>query len=81
MPLTNALELHFDDLSGSVKLHNYTYVLCNADWAPTNLSPFDYLQGFTQGKFMQYRNSSVAKTKYVHYQAFAGTGSMPRISE
>ena len=79
--VTNMMELHFDDLSGSVKNYNYTYILCNADWTPTNLSPFDYLQGFTQGKFMQYRNSSVAKTKYVHYQALLPEqGCMPKLS-
>lgn len=65
----SGLELHFDDLGGGIKNYNYTYVLCDANWQPANLSPFDYLQGFTQGKLMQYRNSSVAKTKYVHYQA------------
>ena len=65
----SSLELHFDDLGGGIKNYNYTYVLCDANWQPANLSPFDYLQGFTQGKLMQYRNSSVAKTKYVHYQA------------
>lgn len=78
---SNMMELHFDDLNGSVKNYNYTYVLCNADWTSANLSPFDYLQGFTQGKFMQYRNSSVAKTKYVHYQALLPEQScMPKIS-
>ncbi|MFT4154694.1 DUF5103 domain-containing protein [Parafilimonas sp.] len=66
---TGSLELHFDDFSSNIKNYNYTYVLCDADWQPANLSPFDYLQGFTQGRLTQYRNSSVAKTKYVHYQA------------
>src|SRR6201989_1516370 len=66
---TMVMQLHFDDLDGGIKNYNYTYVLCNADWTPVDLSPFDYLQGFTQGRLNQYRNSSVAKTKYVHYQA------------
>ncbi len=64
-----ALELHFDDLDGNIKNYNYTYQLCDADWQPADLSPLDYMQGFTQGRLNQYRVSSIAKTKYVHYQA------------
>src|SRR5487761_2674753 len=65
----SALELHFDDLDGYIKNYYYTYQLCDADWQPVNLSPFDYLKGFTQNRVSQYRVASLAKTKYVHYQA------------
>lgn len=64
-----AAELHFDDLDGYVKSYNYTFVMCNADWQPADVNPFDYLQGFLQGRFTQYRASAVAKIKYVHYMA------------
>lgn len=64
-----ALELHFDDLDGYVKNYSYTYQLCNADWTPVDLSPFDYIQGFTQNRLTQYRASSIATTSYIHYQA------------
>ena len=63
------LELHFDDLKGGVKTYNYTFMLCNEDWQPANLSVFDYIDGFSQGRLGQYRASSVAKVKYTHYQA------------
>lgn len=63
------LELHFDDLDGRVKNYFYTFQLCNADWSPVNLSTFDYLKGFSQIRINQYRQSSIALTKYVHYQA------------
>ncbi|RXK85469.1 type IX secretion system plug protein [Filimonas effusa] len=62
------LELHFDDLDNYVKNYNYTYQLCNADWTPVNLSTFDYIQGFTQNRLTQFRNSSIATTRYIHYQ-------------
>jgi len=79
--VTNMMELHFDDLDGNVKTYNYTYVLCDANWAPATLSPFDFLQGFTQGRLGQYRNSSISKTKYVHYQALLPEQScMPKVS-
>jgi Domain of unknown function (DUF5103) len=65
----NSFELHFDDLEGNVKNYSYTYQLCNADWTPVDLNVLDYIQGFTQNRLIQYRVSSVAKVKYVHYQA------------
>ena len=63
------LELHFDDLDGNVKNYSYTYQLCNADWTPAMLSHFDFIKGFSQVRFTTYRNSSVAFTRYTHYQA------------
>ena len=78
---TMMMELHFDDLNANVKNYNYTYVLCDADWAAVDLSPFDFLQGFTQGRLSQYRASSVAKSKYIHYQALLPEQScMPKVS-
>ncbi len=75
------MELHFDDLDANVKNYNYTYVLCDANWVPVDLSPFDFLQGFTQGRLSQYRYSSVAKTKYIHYQALLPEQNcMPKLS-
>ncbi len=63
------VELHFDDLLGNVKYYYYTYQLCDKDWSPLNLSQFDYLKGFTQIRINNYRFSSIAFTKYTHYQA------------
>ena len=40
------LDLYFDDLDGDIKNYYYTYQLCNADWSPTDLRPFDYIRGF-----------------------------------
>ena len=63
------VELHFDDLQGDVKNYYYTFQVCDRDWKPVNLSPFDYLKGFTQIRISNYRFSSIAFTKYTHYQA------------
>ena len=63
------VELHFDDLDADVKSYYYTYQLCNSDWVPVNLSQFDYLKGFTQSRINNYRFSSIALTRYTHYQA------------
>lgn len=78
---TMMMELHFDDLNASVKNYNYTFVLCDANWVPVDLSPFDFLQGFTQGRLGEYRASSIAKSKYMHYQALLPDKScMPKLS-
>jgi Domain of unknown function (DUF5103) len=78
---TNALQLDFDDFDSYIKSYNYTYTLCNADWTEVDLSPFDYLTGFTQQRITQYRQSSVATTKYVHYQAqLPAKDCMPKLS-
>lgn len=63
------LELHFDDLCGYVRNYFYTLQLCNADWTPADVNVFDYIRGFTQNRLSQYRMSSIAATRYVHYQA------------
>lgn len=63
------LELHFDDLEANVKNYSYTFQLCNADWTPAMLSHFDFIKGFSQVRIATYRNSSIAFTRYTHYQA------------
>ncbi|MCA6450190.1 MAG: DUF5103 domain-containing protein [Chitinophagaceae bacterium] len=66
---SDLLELHFDDMSGVPKNYYYTFVLCNADWTPADVSPFDYIRGFPQNRLSQYRASTVTASRYVHYQA------------
>jgi hypothetical protein len=66
---SDLMELHFDDLDGYAKNYFYTIQLCNADWKPADISPFDYISGFQQNRLFQYRMSSISTTNYVHYQA------------
>lgn len=70
------LELHFDDLDADVKYYYYTLQLCNADWQPEKMSSMEYLKGFSQGRINNYRYSSIALTRYTHYQAFLPDKSM-----
>ncbi len=62
-------ELEFDDMEGNYKSYYYTYQLCDYNWQPVNLSAFDYIKGFTQNRISTYRYSSIAFTRYTHYQA------------
>jgi hypothetical protein len=63
------LDLYFDDLDGGIKNYYYTYQLCNADWSPTDLRPFDYIRGFQTTRLSTYRNSSIAFVRYTNYYA------------
>lgn len=63
------LELHFDDLDGNIKNISYTWQLCDADWTASILNSMDFIKGFSQQRINNYRISSLALTKYVHYQA------------
>jgi len=64
----DALELHFDDLDADYKNYYYTFQLCDADWTPVTLSPFDYISGFQTNRITTYRYSTLALTRYTHYQ-------------
>lgn len=63
------VELHFDDMDGDVKYYYYNYQLCDIDWKPVVINSFDYLKGFNQMRINDYRFSSIALTRYTHYQA------------
>ncbi len=72
------LELHFDDMDADVKYYYYSFQLCNADWKPANVQPFDYTRGFLSNRITNYRNSSLTQSRYTHYQAvFPERGSAP----
>ena len=63
------VELHFDDMDANVKYYYYTWQLCDYNWNAVNLSPFDYIKGFTESRINTYRFSAIANTRYTHYQA------------
>jgi len=63
------LQLIFDDMDARVKNYYYTFQLCNADWTPSMLHPFEYIKGFQNVRIGTYRNSSLSSFRYMHYQA------------
>jgi hypothetical protein len=66
---SDKMELHFDDLDGDVKNYYCAMVLCNEDWTPAEVSDFDYIKGFSQIRVDNYTLSSIALTRYTHFQA------------
>ncbi len=59
--------LSFDDLDGEVKDYYYTLQLCNTDWSPVDISPFNYIDGFEENRINDYHYSTIPLQKYVHY--------------
>ncbi len=62
------LILKFDDLrTGSRNLY-YSVEHCDANWLPSQLSPIDYLESFSEDHLNDYRFSYNTFQKYTHYQ-------------
>jgi len=61
------LELSFDDLDGDSKQYTMTFVLCNADWTPSDLMITEYLDGFLDLNLINFSFSANTLQKYTHY--------------
>ena len=62
------LELTFDDLDEEDMDYIYTLVHCNADWKPSQLTDFEYLNGFNGERIRNFDFSFRSRTNYTHYR-------------
>ena len=60
--------LAFDDLRGGSRNYYYTIEHCDSKWNSSNLSPGEYLQGFTDDRIINYAYSTNTIQKYTHYE-------------
>ncbi len=75
------LELRFDDLDADYKNYQYTLIHCNADWTPSSLQPYEYLDGFYEDLIKDYARSFNTRVIYSHYYIeFPNENIRPRIS-
>jgi hypothetical protein len=63
-----SLLLSFDDMRDSYVGYTYTIVHCNADWQPSGLTEFEYIDGFASQRIEQFEYSFKAKSIYTHYR-------------
>lgn len=66
---TDQLELNFDEMGSDVRTYYYTFQLCDADWAPVQMSFFDYVKGFSRVRITNYRTATITLSRYIHYHA------------
>lgn len=61
------LQLGFDDLKGGVKNYYYTFEHCTQQWESSELSVYDFLDGFEENRIDDYSFSFATLQKYTHY--------------
>lgn len=75
------LTLKFDDLDADHKSYAYTIIHCNADWQPSGLSNYDYIDGFYDDEITNYEFSLNTIIPYTHYTLqFPNENIKPRLS-
>ena len=54
----NTLEISFDELSHDTKLYSYKVEHCDRYWNKSNISSYEYLDGFTSADIVDYELSN-----------------------
>ncbi|MDR2475405.1 MAG: DUF5103 domain-containing protein [Bacteroidales bacterium] len=65
---TECIIIDFDELSHNFQDYYYSVVHCNADWTPSDISPFEYMAGFEENPVEDYRTSFNTQVDYTHYR-------------
>lgn len=63
----NQLQFSFDELGKDIQDYSYRLVHCDANWKSSELSEFDYLDGFSENQIQDYEFSFNTNVDYVHY--------------
>lgn len=66
--LQEGFQLQFDDLYGNEANYYYEIVHCDYNWAPSQLSKSEYIQGFDNQRIQDYENSFNTLQLYSHYR-------------
>lgn len=73
LPLINlsnreALSITFDELNAEIDFYQFTVVHCDAQWNPSELEPFEYIEGTFVNDITNFRASTNTYIPYIHYQ-------------
>ncbi|MFH1319847.1 MAG: DUF5103 domain-containing protein [Bacteroidota bacterium] len=61
------LKFSFDDMDADIKYYYYTVIHCDADWAPSDILPSEYIEGFIENEITDYKYSFNTIQRYTHY--------------
>ena len=78
---SNTITLKFDLLGNEVEDYGYTIVHCDKNWKPSGISPFDFIDGFTESSLSNYEFSFNTSVSFVHYSLeFPNSDMKPKLS-
>ncbi len=78
MNSNDRLILRFDDLDADYKNYYYTIIHCDANWEPSGLQQYEYIEGFYEDQIRDYRRSVNTRVAYTHYYLeFPGPNLQP----
>ena len=63
----NTLEISFDEMSHDVRQYSYRVLHCNMDWTESDISSYEYLNGFTTADVIDNEHSNNTQQVYTHY--------------
>ena len=65
--IENTFEISFDEMSHDVHQYTYRVLHCNRDWTESDISSFEYIDGFTNADIVDYEHSLNTQRSYTHY--------------
>lgn len=63
----NTLLISFDELRHDLKQYSYTIKHLNYDWTQSDISSYEYVEGFTTADIIDYEHSINTQQEYIHY--------------